>query len=219
MSESLSERMLRENAEVFARMTGHRFVQDIRTGRLPAEVFDRYLVIEGAFVDTAITIFALATARAEDIATRRRLVAVLDALVHEQVAYFERMIARRGITPSSADLTEPRVRAFREGMLGIAETGEYPDIATAMFAAEWMYWTWCRDAAAAPIPDPDLRDWIDLHAAPDFESQARWLKAEVDRAGEALPGAERTRLVRLFGEVQRLEIDFHDAAYGAPAHT
>ena len=56
--ESLSDRMLRENAEVFARMVNHRFVQDIAANRLPAEVFDRYLVIEGSFVDTAIAIFA-----------------------------------------------------------------------------------------------------------------------------------------------------------------
>lgn len=213
MTESLSDRMLRENAEVFARMTDHRFVQDIRTGRLPKEVFDRYLVIEGAFVETAIAIFAFAAARAEGIATRRRLVAVLDALANEQVAYFERVLAERGISSSPADLTERRVAAFREGMLTIAETGGYADIVTAMFAAEWMYWTWSRDVAPVQPSDPHLRDWVDLHAAPDFEAQARWLKAEVDRAGHALDDAERDRLVRLFGRVQELEIAFHDAAY------
>lgn len=213
MSESLSDRMLLENADVFARMVSHHFVQDIRADRLPAEVFDRYLVIEGAFVETAIAIFALATARAEGITARRRLIAFLDALANEQVAYFERVLAERGIAWSPADLTEQRVMAFRDGMLGIAESGEYADIVTAMFAAEWMYWTWSRDVARMHISDPHLRDWVDLHAAPEFESQARWLKAEVDRAGRALDEAERDRLVRLFGEVQGLEIAFHDTAY------
>jgi thiaminase (transcriptional activator TenA) len=213
MTESLSDRMLRENAEVFARMVGHRFVQDITSDRLSPEVFDRYLVIEGAFVDTAISIFALATVKAERIATRRRLIAVLDALANAQVAYFERVQTARGLSPSSADLTAPGVVAFRRGMLRIAETGGYADIATAMFAAEWMYWTWCRAAARARISDPHLRDWVDLHAAPDFESQAYWLKAEVDREGDARDDAGRARLVALFGEVQGLEIAFHDSAY------
>lgn len=214
--DGLSERMLRENAEVFARMVDHRFVRDIRADRLPREVFDRYLVIEGAFVETAISVFALATAKADGIETRRRLIAVLDALADEQVAYFERVLAARSISPSSVDLSAPGVTAFRKGMLRIAETGGYADITTAMFAAEWMYWTWCRNAAAGRISDPHLRDWVDLHAAPEFESQARWLKAEVDRAGEGLADAEQVRLVRLFGEVQRLEIAFHDAAYPDP---
>jgi thiaminase/transcriptional activator TenA len=213
VSESLSDRMLRENAGVFARMVDHRFVQDIRADRLPREVFDRYLVIEGAFVDTAIAIFALATAKADTIAARRRLIEVLDALANEQVAYFERVSAERGLSPETADLAAPGVVAFRDGMLGIAESGGYADIVTAMFAAEWMYWTWSRDAARVQISDPHLRDWVDLHAAPEFEGQARWLKAEVDRAGRGRNEAERSRLVHLFGEVQGLEIAFHDAAY------
>lgn len=210
---ALSDRMLAENAGDFARMTGHRFVADIRAGRLPPEVFDRYLVIEDAFVDTAIAIFAFATAKAEGIVRRRRLIAVQDALANEQIAYFERVLAERGIAASPARLSDRRVGAFREGMLGIARSGGYAEIVTAMFAAEWMYWTWCRDVAPLAVADPHLRDWIDLHAGPDFEAQARWLKAEVDAAGEGLEDEGRARLVRLFGEVQRLEIAFHDAAY------
>lgn len=209
----LSDRILADNAEVFARMVGHRFVRDIAADRLPPAVFDRYLVIEGAFVETAIAIFALATAKAADIRTRRHLIAVQDALANEQVVYFERVLAARGIDPSRTGPAAPGVAAFRDGMLKIAETGGYAEIATAMFAAEWMYWTWCRDAAARPISDPDLRDWVALHAAAAFEGQARWLKAEVDRAGAGLDAAGCARLSRLFGEVQRLEIDFHDAAY------
>jgi thiaminase/transcriptional activator TenA len=210
--------MLRENADAFARMVDHRFVRDIRADRLPPEVFDRYLVIEGAFVDTAISIFALATAKADDIATRRRLIAVQDALANEQIGYFERVLAARGIAASSADLSAPGVAAFRDGMLRIAESGGYADIATAMFAAEWMYWTWCRAAAGSTISDPHLLDWVALHAAPEFEAQARWLKAEVDRAGEASDDTSLSRLSQLFGDVQRLEIAFHDAAYAGTHH-
>jgi thiaminase/transcriptional activator TenA len=215
-SERLSDRMLRENAAVLAQMVGHRFVRDIRAGRLPREVFDRYLGIEGAFVDTAIAIFALATAKAGGIATRRRLIAVLDALANEQVAYFERVLAARGIAEGGATPDTPGVAEFRDGMLRIAEAGSYADIATAMFAAEWMYWTWCRETDCAGIADPHLRDWVALHAEPGFEAQARWLKDEVDREGGALDAAAQDRLVRLFGEVQRLEIAFHEAAYAAP---
>ena len=212
----LSDRMLRENAGVLAEMVGHRFVQDIRLGRLPPEVFDRYLGIEGAFVDTAIAIFALATAKAGAIATRRRLIAVLDALANEQVAYFERVLAARGIPEGGAASDTSGVAEFRNGMLRIAQAGSYADIATAMFAAEWMYWTWCRGIDPAGIADAHLRDWVALHAEPGFEAQARWLKDEVDREGGALDGAAQDRLVRLFGEVQRLEIAFHEAAYASP---
>lgn len=214
--EPLSQRILRENAGVFDRMVRHRFVQDIKADRLAPEVFDRYLVIEGAFVDTAIAIFALAVAKASGIEDQRWLIRVLDALANDQVAYFERVLAARRITPDPKDLDDPRVAAFRAGMLAIAETGSFEDIVAAMFAAEWMYWTWCSAANARHISDPEIRDWVRLHAEPAFAGQAAWLRDRLDRAGTELSDAAQTRLVHVFENAQNLEIAFHDAAYGRP---
>lgn len=55
---TLSDRLLAENAAVFDTMVRHRFVRDIEADRLPPHVFDRYLVYEGAFVETAIRVMA-----------------------------------------------------------------------------------------------------------------------------------------------------------------
>ena len=211
--ESLSEQMLRENARVFEEMVNHRFVEDIKANRLPGDVFDRYLVFEGAFVDTAIAIFALAVAKAETIAQKRGLISVLDALANQQIPYFEKTFAARGIDPRAFGTDRPEVVAFRSGMLGIARDGGFLDIVTAMFAAEWMYWTWSAEAASREIGDLLLREWVDLHVHEDFVAQAKWLKRQADQAGEGLGAAERARLSGIFGEVQRLEIAFHDAPY------
>jgi thiaminase/transcriptional activator TenA len=216
---TLSERILADNAAVFDAMVNHRFVRDIEADRLPREVFDRYLVYEGAFVGTAIAIFAHAVAKAPGITEQRWLIGVLDALANRQVAYFEATFAARGIDPAAFDLRRPEVAAFRDGMLSIAEGSGYLDIVAAMFAAEWMYWTWCRRAAAAPVTDPHQREWVDLHAAEDFGAQALWLRRQIDAAGPALDESARLRLSRVFGRVQELEIAFHAAAYqDRPTH-
>lgn len=212
-SESLSEQMLRENAQCFEEMVNHRFVRDIRQNRLSGTVFDRYLVYEGAFVDTAISIFAYAVAKAEAIAQKRWLISVLDALVNQQVRYFEQTFAARGLDPRAFDTSRAEVAAFRNGMLDVARDGGYLDIVAAMFAAEWMYWTWSADAASCDIGDPLLKEWVDLHAHDDFAAQAQWLKRQLDEAGEALDAGERARLSGIFGQVQRLEITFHSAPY------
>lgn len=213
--EALSECILRENADIFEVMVHHRFVRDIETDRLPADVFDRYLVIEGAFVDTAIAIFAHAVAKAPGMEKRRWLIRVLDSLANEQVPYFEKVLTQRGVTPRAEDLDDPRVDAFRAGMLRIAEEGSFEDIIVAMFAAEWMYWTWCSSAERATISDHHIREWIKLHAEPAFAAQARWLRDRLDEAGPHLSEAQCAHLVEVFERVQRLEIAFHDAAYGS----
>ncbi|MFL0694492.1 MAG: TenA family protein [Agrobacterium tumefaciens] len=213
MAETLSEQILRENAEVLDEMLGHRFVDDIKADRLPKDVFERYLVFEGAFVDTAISIFAFATAKAETMAQKRWLVAVLDALANQQIVYFEKTFAARGIDPRDFNLSVAEVANFRDGMLSIARDGGYLDTVAAMFAAEWMYWTWSKQAAQLKISDPLLKEWVDLHAHPDFAAQALWLKAELDRAGDGMSASERSRLSGVFGRAQSLEIAFHDAPY------
>ncbi|WP_108262490.1 TenA family protein [Mangrovicoccus ximenensis] len=213
MTDALSDRILAENAAVFEAMTSHRFVQDIAADRLPREVFDRYLQIEGGFVETAISIFALAVAKAPDMAARRKLIAVLDALANEQIAYFERVFAARGIVRDEALLAHPDVAAFGGGMLEIAETGSYPEILAAMFAAEWMYLTW-NDAVAAHMPaDPDLAHWIGMHVSDGFRDGAHWLKDSLDALGAELPEEAKARCSAIFGRAQQLEIDFHSAAY------
>lgn len=213
MTETLSEQILRENQPVFDAMVHHRFVEDIKADRLPKAVFERYLVFEGDFVDAAISIFAFAAAKADTIARKRWLIGVLDALANQQIAYFEKTFAERGIDPSSFDTAIPEVAAFRDGMVAIARDGGYLDTVAAMFAAEWMYWTWSKEAAATKISDPLLKEWVDLHAHEDFAAQALWLRAELDEAGKDMPAEERTRLSTIFGKAQALEITFHDAPY------
>ncbi|RYH08019.1 TenA family protein [Tropicimonas sp. IMCC6043] len=213
MTEPLTEKILAENAAVFDAMISHRFVQDIATDTLSAEVFDRYLLIEGAFVETAIAIFGYAVAKSTNLDDRRKLIATLDALANEQMSYFENAFSRRGISPDPALQAEPRVAAFREGMHAIARDGDFGAIVTAMFAAEWMYWTWCSAVQAAPISDPMVRDWVEMHAAPGFTAQAHWLRDRLDALGKDMSKVQRAEALRVFGHVQQLEIDFHAAAY------
>ncbi|MCA2410156.1 TenA family protein (plasmid) [Rhizobium leguminosarum bv. viciae 248] len=211
--ERLSDRILRENDALFQTMLGHRFVEDVKNNRLSEEAFERYLVYEGAFVDSAISIFAYAAATARTMPQKRWLVAVLDALVNEQITYFERTFASRGIDPSSFDTGIAEVEAFRTGMLEIARQGGFLDTVAAMFAAEWMYWTWSKEAATHPISDPLLKEWVDMHVDPNFAAQAQWLKNELDMTGETLEEDEKARLSAIFGRTMQLEIDFHDAPY------
>ncbi|KQX44948.1 MULTISPECIES: TenA family protein [unclassified Ensifer] len=212
-AETLSEQILRENATVFEAMVNHRFVEDIVMGRLSPQVFERYLVYEGAFVESAISIFAFAAAKAETIEQKRWLIAVLDALANQQIAYFERIFAERNINPGTYDLNVAEVDAFRTGMLDIARNGGFLDTVAAMFAAEWMYWTWSKRAARSSFADPHLKEWVEMHADDEFAAQAKWLKKELDVAGDALEASERKRLSAIFGRAQQLEIAFHDAAY------
>ena len=207
---SLSDDILKANEGILNEMLTHRFVEDVCADRLAPDVFRRYVAYEGAFVETAISIFAFAVARAPDMEARRWLIGVLDALANEQIPYFEERYRTLGIEPGTR--LPPDARAFDEGMLTLAQEGDFLEIATAMFAAEWMYWTWSKRAIACPLSNADLKAWVALHVDETFTAQAMWLKRAIDRHGSQ---DDATRLSAIFERVTRLEIDFHNAPYHA----
>jgi thiaminase/transcriptional activator TenA len=213
---SLSGRFRAANRATWDAMQAHRFVADIIEDRLDPEVFDRYLVFEHRFVETAILIFGQAMLKAPGLPQRQWLIGVLRALAQDQIGYFARTFAVLGI--DAADTSQPvpaPVEAFRAGMLGVAESGGYLDVLAIMLAAEWMYASWCGRAAVERISQPELKHWVDLHADTEFRSGVTWLRAELDAAGRGLPNAECDRLAGLFGRALELEIGFHAAAYDA----
>ncbi|EIC82335.1 TenA family protein [Serratia sp. M24T3] len=211
--QSFTDRLLVENQVVWEAMQQHRFVTDIEQGKLPEKVFNQYLVFEGDFVATAIGIFSYAVIKAPDIRQQRWLIGVLDALANEQIAYFERVMVKRNVTPEHYLRNEPDVYRFSQGMLRVAESGSYTEILTLMFGAEWMYYHWCSRVIRADIIDSDIKDWVLIHAEKTFIDQASWLKAELDQSAEQLSKLEQVQLSGLYAQVLQWEIDFHSAAY------
>jgi thiaminase/transcriptional activator TenA len=210
-----SDEVIDDNCDVWNAMQTHRFVRDIEEDRLDPAVFHRYLAYESAFVETAISIFGHLLVKAPGLSEQCWMIGVLKSLSEEQITYFRDAFQEIGL-PESAwhgiALPMPVV-AFQQSMLAFAAHGPYVEGVAAMFAAEWMYWHWCRKAASRRISDPVLRRWVDLHAAEGFAAQARWLKEQIDVAGTTLSLDGRRRVSTVFSLALRLEIDFHAAAY------
>ncbi len=210
---------LRDRAEPdWSRMVGHRITRDMAADTLPPAALRRYLVHEHGFVETAVTIFAYALAKAPGIAEQSALVETLHALTNDQLEYFERVFRELGIPAAERDATPmpADVLAFRDGMMRLAAHGTYEEIIAGMAAAEWMYLTWSRAAHERGPKDRTCAEWIALHVGAQFTGQVEWLLGQLDAVGPSLPPQYQGRLADAFHRTLVLEIGFHDAAYEAP---
>ena len=152
--------------------------------------------------------------RAPRLDQRVWLIGVLHALAGEQIHYFERSFQALQIPPDAVHAAMPEsVKTFCSEMLAFARDGDYAEGISAMLAAEWMYATWCSRAAKRSISDPELRSWVDLHAAPEFSAQAAWLRREIDAFGETASQRDVVTISTIFRRALELEIDFHSAPY------
>lgn len=212
---SFSERMRSQAQATWDAIVRHRFFREMMTDKVDDRVFARYLVIEYAFVDCAAVALGYAVAKAPSFRERRRLALGLHGLVTDQEQFFATALKRMGEgaaqPPSAAGkgLTQPLHRVF----LDVAKDEGYEEILACSLAAEWMYFTWCSEAAKTPSSRETIRAWVALHAGGPFAEQVAWTRGEIDLLGPRLEPERQSRLSAVFEQTLAAEIPFHDAAY------
>ena len=196
--------------------TGHRFVAALADGSLEDGDFRRYLVQDYAFIETLVSVIGFAVARAGDMAAKKRLAGFLSVLTSDENDYFQRAFDAVGAT--AAERTRPALapatEILRALMLEAAEAGSYADVLSVVVPAEWVYLTWASAHADAAPAQRHYREWIELHALPEFAGFVDWLRGELDALDAGLTDEERARIEDRFRRVVALEVAFFDQAYG-----
>lgn len=211
---------LRDSTEPFwTQATTHRFTRQLADGTLPDKVFVRYLIQDYHYVDCLAQAVGFAVALAPDMATRRPLAGFLSVLTNAENDFFLSSFERLGVDEATWRNTPPTpvTRAISEaivgGASGYAGGGLYPEAMTVLLCSEWVYQAWAEPVADAQPPQPQYREWIELHATDDFIGFVEWLRAETDRACEGLDGERQESLVALFRKVTELEAAFFEDAF------
>lgn len=207
---------LRERArKPWAAMLDHRFVREVANDDIDPAVFERYLLQEYAVVDASAAATGYAIGAAPSMAERERLLAGLDGLVNDQRPYFASVFEELGVPESrwEAPETYPATERFEDLLLRAATAGGYVEALAPMAAAEWLYETWCGEAAAGLDSETPHGDWVRLHAEADFREHARWLRGELDRLGPALAPHRQRTVASLFERLLAAELAFHTAPY------
>ncbi|WP_032405313.1 TenA family protein [Rhodococcoides fascians] len=184
------------------------FITDSIRGTLRDDDFRRYLVIEEAFVLTAVRILGLVVAESESLDDATDHVMSLSNLVGEQREYFAGL---REQLPYDGDVREliESSSILSDYALGLARRDGRPAALVAMFAAETLYLSWCRAALDASVDrEPALQEWIEMHTRPAFVAQVDALAREVD----AMDGVDDATLDEWFAGMLSAETEFHDAA-------
>jgi thiaminase/transcriptional activator TenA len=207
MREPLSAQILRRAAKPWERALSMPFITEVIADSISDEVFERYLVWEGLFVDAAARSVGAAVLRAPDQHALIGHSRSLAMLVNDQFGCFDTSPQLPG--PKSAALAEPLI----EDCLADAARLSYPELVATMLASELLYRVWCHEAAITPSRRSAIAEWVDSHNRAPFTTQVDFLVAETDRL--AVEEHEVSRLASIFAGRLEREIDFHAAAFVA----
>ncbi|MDP6517892.1 MAG: TenA family protein [Alphaproteobacteria bacterium] len=219
MAEPGFSEILRErNRALWDQATGHRFCVELGDDSLAEAVYRRYLIQDYAFVEALVSMVAFGVARAPTMAAKAALSQFLAAVTSEENTYFLRSFEALGVSEAERDAPTlmPVSQEFLAAMRDAGAAGDYESVLATLLPAEWIYLTWAKAQAEKAPKRFYLREWIELHANPEFEAFVMWLKAELDRAGPRLAPARRADIEDRFRRMVALEVAFFDAAYQEP---
>jgi len=180
--------------------TQHPFLDAVRTGTLPSEAFDRWLVQDYLFVADLLRFQARLLASAP----RSAQAVLAGGLVglEAELGWFEQHAARRALaldvgrnSPAAAYLAFLERVARADFAIGI----------TALWALERAYldaWTWAKPGA------PTFAEFVEHWTTPEFAAYVGALAQSADAALASGDASQQAAAETTFVEVMRLEHDF-----------
>ncbi len=211
---SFTHGLRQENIDLWERTVSHPFVRELGDGTLSREAFRRYWLQDYLFIRSLVTAVSLAVARSPDFPSARRLAGFLSAVLGGEDDLFQRGFRHLGISREDAAGAEPlpAARAYSDFLVRVAHEGSFIELLTALCCSEWSYAEWAgRLASERKRPqDPVYREWIEIHATPDFVEFVSWMRGMLDSEAAA-PHRDAMRVA--FVTALRYEYAFFEMAY------
>ncbi len=183
--------------ELWAAATRSPFLDGVRDGTLPSGALDAWLTQDALFVADLLVFQARLVARAPR--TDQPLLAGGVVAVVDELAWFDRLAARRSLDLSSAPL--PATLAYRDLLVRL-DAAPYPDALAALWVIERVYHdAWTSALPAAPAHGELVEHWTTPAFAAYVAGLEQLASAPADTA--------------LLYEVLAQEAAFWDAALGA----
>lgn len=216
---ALTDELRRKYAPLWEKMVEHPFVIELGDGVLPLEKFQRYFVQDYLFLKDASKALAVMVARSPDFEAARRFGRFLQQVLEGEEALFRRVFRGWGLPEERYAGAEPLPTAlsYTNYLVRLAYDGAFEELLAALVVAEWTYLDWATrlvERGKRP-PQPEYREWIDLHAGPELRDFVSWMRGLLD--SRPLDPEARGRVERVFLTTLRLEYLFWEMAYRGEA--
>ena len=201
------EKLIDSNKLEWNKMMSHKFVKEIGNGKLKKQFFNRYLIIEHAFVIDAIDHLTMAMFFTKNFESKKILHLILNGLLNDQNNFFvnaKNNSDQTNTIPNQANL-------FREYMKRCSQKG-YEEIIVSFLAAESIYNNWCFNELSKTKENlKTYSEWMEIHISQEFFNQVKFFSKEAKRINFNEDPSEKQK--NIFRDTLKYEIEFHNSIY------
>jgi thiaminase/transcriptional activator TenA len=215
VSARTSERLRADHAEAWEACFTHPFVQAIGRGDLEEDRFRTFLVQDYVFLIDYARVLATASAKAPDLEAQTWFAKLAEATLSVEMDLHRQMCGSWGIEADVLEGAEPlpTTVAYTSFLLRAA-SGDIGELAAALLPCQWGYADiGLRLAEAGPPEHERYAAWIASYSDQGYVGLTDWLRAFVDRLGEAISDDTYARWSRIFRTTLRYERAFWEMAW------
>jgi thiaminase/transcriptional activator TenA len=210
---TFSDELRAAAAETWQAQLDHPFVRGIGDGTVDMVRFRRWVRQDYRFLVEYCRLFAIAAARAPDLATLVSFAELLLSTATTEMNLHRSYAAQFGITDDELEAEEMATvtRAYTDFLLRTATLGDFCELASALLPCMWGFSEIGQRLAERGRPDePRCAAWIDAYADPAFARMAGWCRELVNRLAEDAGPVPRQRMRDAFVTSSRYELAFWD---------
>ena len=210
---TFSDELRAAAAQTWQAQLDHPFVRGIGDGTVDMARLKRWVRQDYRFLVEYCRLFAIAAARAPDLATLVSFADLLRSTATTEMNLHRSYAAQFGITDDELEAEEmaPVTRAYTDFLLRTATLGDFCELASALLPCMWGFSEIGQRLAERGRPgEPRCAAWIDAYADPAFARLAGWCCDLVNRLADEAGPVPRQRMREAFITSSRYELAFWD---------
>jgi thiaminase/transcriptional activator TenA len=204
-------------ADIWRRESEHPFVRGLGDGTLQAEQFTFYLVQDYLFLAEYSRVFALAVAKAPDLATMELFSGLLSGTLIVEMQLHRDYCRRLGIADSmlAGALPAPVTHGYTTHLLSVAFGGTLTEIIAAVLPCQLGYAEIAAQLARQQGGggNPFYAEWIAMYTSDEFVQGAGHLAHLLDELSSGLPTRHTDQLETVFLTSSRYEYLFWEMSW------
>ena len=202
---TITKKLWEDNYEIALLSLNTKFVQGLKTGNLPKNIFQEYLAQDYFFLETFARAYGLAVAKSKDKYSIRKLSELLmgvseELILHETYAKaWEIDLSNNNIRPSTKNYTD-----FLDD---VSKKQSLVEILFAMTPCMRLY-SWIGKSLSNMDFDNTYKEWIITYSDESFENLAKSLENLIDTYKDSY---DKNNASYLYKRAMELELDFFNA--------
>jgi len=199
---NLSKKLWENNSHLAKLSLQTKFVQNLKNGLLPKEIFALYVAQDYFFLECFARAYGLAVSKAED----KHMIKILSELllgISEELVLHESYSQKWGINLNSNSI-QPATKNYTDFLEQVSKNNNVVEILCAMTPCMRLY-SWIGNSLSNYIENNPYKDWIKTYSSKSFENLAKTLENLIDQNNHS---NKIDQLDFLYKKAMELEFEF-----------